>query len=94
MDLTSLLDADAVVSTEGKTGCLVVPSFDTGHAKYEWDKDDPDDVAEAKRIFEEKKKQGYSFFRVDPKIGDKGEKIATFDPKAEKIIAVPAFAGG
>lgn len=93
LDLTSLIDADAVAS-DGKTGCLIVPKYDEGHAKCEWDKDDPDDVKAARESFEHYKKLGYAFFRVDPKTGDKGEKIAAFDPNAGKIIAVPAFAGG
>lgn len=87
-------DTADILPGEGKTGVFIVPSYDTGHAKYEWDKNDPKDIAEARKIFDDKKKQGYSFFRVDPKNGDKGEQIKEFDPGAGKIIAVPAFAGG
>lgn len=78
----------------GKTGALIVPSHDTGHAKYEWDKNDAADVSEARRIFDEKKKQGYSAYRVDPKSGNKGEVIREFDPEAGQVIMVPPFAGG
>ena len=93
MTLSELLEADAI-ATEGKTGCLIVPSFDTGHATHQWDKDDPEDVAEARKTFNKLKGLGYSFFRVDPKSGDKGQQIKDFDPAAGKIIATPAFAGG
>lgn len=94
-DLADLPPDDADVTPDaGKTGCLVVPSFDTGHAKYSWDKHDKDDVAKAEKTFNDKLKLGYAAFRVDPKTGDKGEKIKKFDPNAEQIILVPAFAGG
>lgn len=88
-----LIDADAVASA-GKTGCLIVPSHDTGHATYEWDKADPADVAEARKIFAEKKKLGYVAYRVDPKSGDKGAVIKDFDPEAGKVVLLPPFAGG
>ena len=90
----SAADPADILPGAGKTGALIIPSHDTGHAKYEWDKNDPEDVAEARRIFNEKKKQGYSFYRVDPKGGGKGEVIKEFDPNAGQIIAVPAFTGG
>lgn len=89
-----LSDEADVLPGAGKTGALIIPSRDTGHAKYEWDKNDPKDVADARAIFNEKKKQGYSFYRVDPKTGDKGEVIREFDPNAGQIFAVAPFAGG
>lgn len=87
-------EAADLLPSAGKTGALIVPSWDTGHAKYEWDKDDPADVEEARKIFNEKKKLGYSAYRVDPKSGDKGEILKEFDPNAGQIIMVPAFKGG
>lgn len=93
MTTVDLIEAD-VLPAEGKTGVLLIPKFDEGHAKIEWDSKDPKDVEAARDMFIKQKAKGYAAYRVDPKNGDKGEKITEFDPKAEKIIMIPAIAGG
>lgn len=93
MTTAELLDAD-VLPAEGKTGVLLIPSWNEGHAKIEWDAKDPNDVEAARDMFVKNKAKGYAAYRVDPKSGDKGEKITEFDPKAEKIIMIPQIAGG
>ena len=93
MTTAELFDAD-VLPSAGKTGVLIVPKYDEGHAKFEWDSENETDVREAREQFDRLKKLGYSFFLVDPKTGEQGKKVSDFDPKAGKIIAVPAFQGG
>ena len=93
MSTAELLDAD-VLPSEGKTGCLLVPAWDTGHSKIEWDKKDKNDLDATRKYFLELKAKGYTFYRVDPKSGDKGAVIKEFDELAEKIIAVAPMAGG
>jgi hypothetical protein len=65
----------------------------TGHKTVKWDRNEPDEVASARKDFEEFKKKGYSAFRtVD---GDRrGERMETFDPNAEGLIMVAPLRGG
>ena len=64
----------------------------SGHLTLKWRKRHDDEVAEARKTFEDLKAKGYMAYRVEGK--DKGEVIARFDPKAEKIILTPPLAGG
>ena len=65
-----------------------------GDTKIIWDLENPDEVAAARRTFDDlvgcKK---YAAFSVTKK-GDQDEKIKKFDPNLEKIILVPPIAGG
>lgn len=65
-----------------------------GDTKTLWDKDNPDEVAIAKRTFEDFKRKGYLAYTVVGKKGDKGEIIREFDPELERIIFVRANVGG
>lgn len=67
----------------------------TGDTKNMWDRNNPDEVAAAKAMFNnlvnEKK---YVAFKVDKK-GEKGEgPIKEFDPNEERYIFVPPMKGG
>jgi hypothetical protein len=67
----------------------------TGDTKLMWDSDNPDEVAAAKKTFDElvgKKKM--LAYRVSKKGKQSGEVIKEFDPKAERMIITPALAGG
>jgi len=64
----------------------------TGDTRIIWDPDNADDVANAKRSFEDLIKKGYQAFSV--KGGEKGERVRNFDPKQEKLILAPATVGG
>lgn len=65
----------------------------SGDTKATWDSEKPDEVANARRTFDELKAKGYSAFRVNKK-GDQGEEMKTFDPNAEAVIMVPRMVGG
>jgi hypothetical protein len=65
----------------------------TGHTRTTWDADKPDEVAAARRTFDELTGKRYRAFRVK-KDGGEGEAMTTFDPHAEKMILVPPIVGG
>jgi hypothetical protein len=66
----------------------------SGDTRIMWDKGNPDEVASARRTFDELLKKGYAAFRAVGKHGDQGEQIRRFDPEAERIILVRALQGG
>jgi hypothetical protein len=65
----------------------------SGDVKTIWDPTKPDEVANARRTFDELMKKGYAAFAVKNK-GDKGEQIRAFDPQAGRIIMAAPMAGG
>jgi hypothetical protein len=75
-------------------GVLIVPKWDEGDFRSEWDHKNSDQTEAARKQFIDLKAKGYKAFRIDPKSSEKGEVLKEFDPKAEKIIMVPPFAGG
>lgn len=64
-----------------------------GDVKTIWDKDNEDEVAAARKTFNEMRAKGYSAWSVKAD-GEKDRVITEFDPKAEKIILAPAIRGG
>jgi len=64
-----------------------------GDTKVIWDKDNADEVANAKRTFDELRGKGFTAYSVDDK-GKGKEILRSFDPAAEKLIMRPAMAGG
>lgn len=65
-----------------------------GDTKIIWDSNNPDEVANAKRTFEDLVRgKRYTAYRVD-EVGDTSAVIREFDPTAEKMILRPAMAGG
>lgn len=65
-----------------------------GDSKHIWDKNKPVEVEAAKAMFDTLTKKGYLAFHVQGKEGEKGEQMKEFDPKAERVIFVPAMQGG
>lgn len=66
----------------------------TGDTKIIWDKDNPDEVANARRTFEDLvTNKRFTAYRVDD-TGDRSAVIREFDPTAEKLIIRPAMQGG
>lgn len=66
---------------------------ETGDTKLIWDRTNPAEVANARRTFDELKKQGHAAFRVGVD-GGKDVQMHEFDPAAEKMIMVPQMRGG
>lgn len=66
----------------------------TGDARISWEPDNPQEVDVARAAFDSFVKKGCAMFRVRGDDWRKSDKIAAFDPKAERIIAVPPIQGG
>ena len=75
---------------EGQVLCIL---DETGDSRFQWDKNDPEQVAKAQAKFDEMKKKGYLAYSVNKK-GDRGDVINTFDPNAERIIMHSQLVGG
>lgn len=58
-----------------------------------WDRKKPEEVRAARAAFHKARKKGMLLYKTTWK-GKKGEQIHEFDPKAEKIIGMPAIVGG
>ena len=82
---------DDVEWEEGKIVIAVLDS--TGDTKRVWDKNNEDEVEDARASFDRLKKKGYVAFHVG-KDGEKTEQMRTFDASAERVIMVPPLAGG
>lgn len=65
----------------------------TGDTKVIWDSSKKEEVAAARKTFDDLKKKGYWAYSVK-KNGEKGEVIQEFDEEAEKIILAPRMVGG
>jgi hypothetical protein len=66
----------------------------SGDVRAMWDRKNKDEVAAARRQFEDLTGRGYMAYRAEGKKGERGEQIREFDPKAERIILVKPLAGG
>ena len=66
----------------------------SGDTKVIWDKNNPDEVENARRTFDELRKKGFLAYSVQGRQGDKGELIREFDPEAERLIMAPPMQGG
>ena len=65
----------------------------TGALKFNWEPNDPNQIAEAKKCFQRFMEKNYSAFLVD-NTGGEGKKIQIFDASANKIIMIPTLGGG
>lgn len=65
----------------------------TGDTKIIWDPRNEVEVEVARETFKKLKNKGYLIYSV-AKGGEKGAAMNTFDPNAEKLIAVPNIVGG
>jgi hypothetical protein len=64
----------------------------TGDTRIEWDPEKPDEVAAARKMFDELKEKRYLAYRA----GENAEPtmIRKFDPSAAKIVMTPQLVGG
>lgn len=65
----------------------------SGDTRIIWDPANEDEVAQARKTFDDLKAKRFVGFKVGQG-GKKGEQVAEFDPAAEKLILVPPMAGG
>lgn len=64
-----------------------------GDTKLTWEPNDPDSVKEAKKRFDDLKKQGYSAFAVETQ-EIQGRRIDKFDSDMGEVLMVPQRRGG
>ena len=64
-----------------------------GDVKQMWNRNNTEEVNQARKTFEELRGKGYHAFKV-AQDGGKAEQIHIFDPDAEKIILAPPMRGG
>lgn len=79
------------VLEEGQS-CLYVLDG-SGDSRFMWSKENPDEIAAAKKQFKALKEKGYIAYKVNDQ-GNKGEVLREFDPTAEKVIMAPQLVGG
>ena len=65
----------------------------TGDTRLTWNEDNTDEVAAARKLFDDLRAKRFIAYTVTGK-GEKGEMIERFDPTAEKIILSPPMRGG
>ena len=93
-DTEAISEYEAEIRAAIGSGKHVIHTLDkTGDTKVIWDPDNEDEVANARRTFDDLKKKGYAAFSAN-KQGEKGEQIRKFDPEAGRIIMVKALRGG
>lgn len=77
---------------EQDTGCL--QKLDSsGDIKLYWNKKKPDEVTEAKAMFEQCIAKGWAAFKIT-RFGKKDKKVTEFDPDMGKVVIIPPIAGG
>jgi hypothetical protein len=89
--MTTLVEEAARIEEPGTHVLCRLDS--TGDTRIIWDPDKPEEVANARRTFDELKGKGYQAFSVSRK-GDKDKVVRQFDPNEEKLILAPALVGG
>lgn len=68
---------------------------DKGDTKLTWEPNDPDSVKEAKKRFDDLKKQGYSAFAVETETKEvQGRRIDKFESDMGEVLMVPQRRGG
>lgn len=75
----------------GKIAIAIMGS--AGDTKTVWDKNNDDEVENARATFDRLKGKGYAAFKVQ-KDGSPGEQMHSFDPDAERMIMIPQMQGG
>lgn len=78
---------------EGKTGIMHTLAR-SGDVPLMWNAQDRDDVAIARKAFDDALKSGYIAYTAEGKEGKRGEVIRRFRPEAERIILVKQHQGG
>jgi hypothetical protein len=91
--VTLLQEANRVEDLPEGRGVLVVLDR-TGDTRLIWNRNDPDEVDNARQTFDRLvKEKKFVAYKVGA-AGEKGEVMRTFDSTAEKIILAPALRGG
>lgn len=87
---------DEIENQELKPGQSVMAIMDeTGDTKIFWNRDNKDEVENAREQFDRMLEKGYTAFRLAGKNNDEqGAVLKKFDPRAERIVFSPPMQGG
>ena len=89
-DIHALVFSESVEGAD-KWHALIIPDT-TGDTKIMWTQGNADEVATAKRSFDDLRAKGFMIYKA-AKDGNRGELMREFDPAAELLIAVPPIVG-
>jgi hypothetical protein len=64
-----------------------------GHTRTGWDTNSPEEVENARRIYNDLVKRGYRAFRMEGR-GGEGVPTRAFDPKDKETLLVPPIRAG
>lgn len=84
---------DAMEEDVGNKRILRVMDPNLGDFKLVWDPDNADEVALARKSFDDAKKKGMAIYRVK-KTGEKADVVTAFDEDAKALICAPMVQGG
>jgi hypothetical protein len=65
-----------------------------GDTKTIWDRNNPTEVAAARKTYDDLTAKRYRAYHVTGEDGEKGEPMDEFDPDCERMILVPQYQGG
>lgn len=88
------MTADMMTDAEPRVTGMMHTLDRTGDTRVMWDKGNADEVAAARRQFEDLTGKGYLAYKAEGKDGHQGTQIRKFDPEAERIILVKQLVGG
>jgi len=91
---TSLLDGSPRTFQPGNGFGLIEQMGRNGDTKSIWDRNNPDEVAAARKTYDDLTKKGYRAYHVTGEDGDQGDPMDSFDPNCERMILVPPMRGG
>lgn len=73
-------------------GTMMVPDT-SGHTEIKWQRGNEIEESIARASYDAAIKKGYQAFRMTAS-GERGTRMDSFDPTAEKIMMVPRLQGG
>lgn len=78
---------------EGKTG-IMHQLCNKGDVPIMWNRNEPEEVAIARKAFDDARKAGFIIYKAEGKDGHRGEVVKRFDPADERLIMVRQHVGG
>lgn len=90
--MATVLEQKPVVPL-GEPGELSIMDKEAGDLKVMWNRSNPEEVAIAKSQFDAARAKGMLTYKLG-RDDQRGEVINTFDPAAERIVAIPRQVGG
>ena len=93
MEIQGVIGADKVRGFVPGTDFSMAVMGAEGDIKTIWNKNNTEEVENARETFDKMKKKGFIAYKVTGE-GGKGEVLHEFDPNVEKMILIPQMQGG